>query len=224
LRDVRLGPYPGARTRNVELTGEIADGWLVNAFIPEHVEVFLDPIRTGWARAGRTIDQLDLVMPVAVEFTDDPEEAGRRHAGGYAFTIGAMGAPGKNFYNGAFSAQCCGDDVAAVYELWQAGKREEAGPACRSTSGSRRTCSAVRGDSRACAPLPRRWHHDAASRGDRSTTTRHGGATRRSRARDGRRTARRLIVPVTDEHRMRPSSDGSVDFASVVDARLLASR
>jgi F420-dependent oxidoreductase-like protein len=115
-----LGP------RNLELTGEIADGWLGNAFIPEHAEVFLDPIRIGCARAGRTIDQLDLVMPVAVEFTDDPEEAGRRHAGGHAFTIGAMGAPGKNFYNRAFSAQGYGDDVAAVYELWQAGKREEA--------------------------------------------------------------------------------------------------
>jgi len=115
-----LGP------RNLELTGEIADGWLGNAFMPEHANVFLDPIRTGCARAGRTIDQLDLVMPVAVEFTDDPEAAGRRHAGGYAFTIGAMGAPGKNFYNRAFSAQGYGDDVAAVYELWQAGKREKA--------------------------------------------------------------------------------------------------
>lgn len=115
-----LGP------RNLELTGEIADGWLGNAFMPEHAEVFLDPIRAGCTRAGRTIDQLDLVMPVAVEFTDDPEEAGRRHAGGYAFTIGAMGAPGKNFYNRAFSAQGYGDEVAAVYELWQAGKRDEA--------------------------------------------------------------------------------------------------
>ena len=115
-----LGP------RNLELTGEIADGWLGNAFMPEHAGVFLDPIRTGCARAGRTIDQLDLVMPVAVEVTDDPEEAGRRHADGYAFTIGAMGAPGKNFYNRVFSAQGYGDDIAAVYALWQAGKRAEA--------------------------------------------------------------------------------------------------
>ena len=111
---------------NLELTGEIADGWLGNAFMPEHADVFLDPIRTGCARSGRMIDQLDLVMPVAVEFTDDPEEAGRRHADGYAFTIGAMGAPGMNFYNRAFSAQGYGDDVDAVYELWQAGKREAA--------------------------------------------------------------------------------------------------
>ena len=115
-----LGP------RNLELTGEMADGWLGNAFMPEHAEVFLEPIRVGCERAGRSLTDLDLVMPVAVEFTDDVEEAGRRHAGGYAFTIGAMGAPGKNFYNRAFSAQGYADDVAAVYDLWQAGRRDEA--------------------------------------------------------------------------------------------------
>ena len=37
-----------------------------------------------------------------------------------------MGAPGKNFYNRAFAAQGLGDDVAAVAELWHAGKRDEA--------------------------------------------------------------------------------------------------
>lgn len=115
-----LGP------KNLELTGEIADGWLGNAFMPEHADVFLGPIRAGCARAGRSMAELDLVMPVAVELTDDPEEAARRHADGYAFTIGAMGEPGRNFYNRAFAAQGYGDDVQAVYGLWQAGRRDEA--------------------------------------------------------------------------------------------------
>ena len=115
-----LGP------KNLELTGVIADGWLGNAFMPEHAEVFLDPIRAGCRHAGRSLEELELVMPVAVEFTDDVEEAGRRHAGGYAFTIGAMGAPGQNFYNRAFTAQGYGDEVQAVYDLWQAGRRDEA--------------------------------------------------------------------------------------------------
>ena len=115
-----LGP------KNLELTGEVADGWLGNAFLPEHADVFLGPIRAGAERAGRSFADIELAMPVAVEFTDDVEEAGRRHADGYAFTIGAMGAPGKNFYNRAFSAQGFADDVAAVYELWQAGRRDEA--------------------------------------------------------------------------------------------------
>lgn len=118
-----LGP------RNLELTGELADGWLGNAFMPERADVFLDPIRSGAARSGRSLVDLDLVMPVAVEFTDDVDEAGRRHADGYAFTIGAMGPAGRNFYNRAFVEQGYGEEIARVYELWQAGRRDEAAAA-----------------------------------------------------------------------------------------------
>ena len=86
----------------------------------------MEQARAGAARAGRKVDELDLVMPVAVEFTDDPEEAARRHARGYAFTIGAMGTRDKNFYNAAFSRQGFADDVAAVQDLWLSGRRDEA--------------------------------------------------------------------------------------------------
>jgi F420-dependent oxidoreductase-like protein len=115
-----LGP------RNLELTGELADGWIGNAFMPEHAEVFTGRLRAGAARAGRSLADLDLVIPVAVEITDDVEAAARRHARGYAFTIGAMGSRDENFYNAAFTRQGFGDDVAAVQELWLAGRREEA--------------------------------------------------------------------------------------------------
>ena len=54
------------------------------------------------------------------------EEAGRRHADGYAFTFGAMGSPTRNFYNDAFARQGYGDDVAEVQRLWLAGDREAA--------------------------------------------------------------------------------------------------
>jgi F420-dependent oxidoreductase-like protein len=115
-----LGP------RNLELTGELADGWIGNTFIPEQAPVFLDRLADGASRAGRPLAELDLVIPVAVEFTDDPDAAARRHAGGYAFTIGAMGAPGQNFYNDAFTRLGFGDDVLAVQELWRTGRRDEA--------------------------------------------------------------------------------------------------
>jgi F420-dependent oxidoreductase-like protein len=115
-----LGP------RNLELTGALADGWIGNAFIPEKAAAFLDHLSNGAASAGRTLADLDLVMPVAVELTDDVDEAARRHARGYAFTIGAMGSRDKNFYNAAFARQGFGDDVRAVQDLWLAGKREEA--------------------------------------------------------------------------------------------------
>jgi F420-dependent oxidoreductase-like protein len=115
--------------RNLELTGEMADGWLGNAFIPEAAEVFLGPLRDGAQRAGRGLDQLDLVAPVALEFHDDQasaDAAARRHADGYAFTIGAMGVGGQNFYNDAFGRLGYADEVAAVAQLWQAGDRDEA--------------------------------------------------------------------------------------------------
>jgi F420-dependent oxidoreductase-like protein len=115
--------------QNLRLTGETADGWLGNAFIPEAADVFLGPLRDGAQSAGRTLDQLDLVAPVAVEFHDDhasADAAARRHADGYAFTIGAMGAGGQNFYNDAFTRLGYGAEVGAVAELWQAGKHDEA--------------------------------------------------------------------------------------------------
>jgi F420-dependent oxidoreductase-like protein len=118
-----LGP------RNLELTGELADGWIGNTFMPEHAEVFLDRLAAGAARAGRQMADLDLVIPVAVEFTEDAdaaEAAARRHADGYAFTIGAMGSRDQNFYNDALTRLGFGDDVRAVQELWLAGQRDAA--------------------------------------------------------------------------------------------------
>ena len=68
-------------------------------------------------------------MAVTLEFTDDIEEAGRRHASGYAFTIGAMGSSSTNFYNRAFARQGFGEAIEEVQRLWQAGDKEAAGAA-----------------------------------------------------------------------------------------------
>ena len=115
-----LGP------RNLELTGELADGWVGGSFIPESAEVFLEHIRTGAERSGRTLDDLDLQIPLSVEFTDDVEEAGKRHARGYGFTFGAMGSLRNNFYKNAFARQGFEEDVNEVQRLWMAREREAA--------------------------------------------------------------------------------------------------
>jgi len=115
-----LGP------NNLRLTGELADGWIGNSFFPETADVFFDPIREGAAHAGRAFDDLDLSVAVGLEFTDDVEAAGRRHAEGYAFTFGAMGSATTNFYNNAFERQGYGDDVREVQRLWLAGDKKAA--------------------------------------------------------------------------------------------------
>ena len=71
-------------------------------------------------------DDLDLTVGVGLEFTDDVEAAGRRHAEGYAFTFGAMGSATTNFYNNAFERQGYGDDVREVQRLWLAGDKKAA--------------------------------------------------------------------------------------------------
>lgn len=115
-----LGP------RNLRLTGELADGWIGNAFFPETADVFFGPIREGAVAAGRMLSDLDLTVAASVEFTEDVEEAGRRHAAGYAFTIGAMGSATTNFYNNAFARQGYAEDVAEVQRLWRSGDRAAA--------------------------------------------------------------------------------------------------
>jgi F420-dependent oxidoreductase-like protein len=111
---------------NLRMTGALADGWIGNSFLCEHADVFLDEIAAGATAVGRTIDDVDITVAVSCEITDDVEEAGRRHAAGYAFTFGAMGSASTNFYNQAFGRQGLGDAVAEVQRLWRAGDRDAA--------------------------------------------------------------------------------------------------
>ena len=115
-----LGP------RNLELTGELADGWVGGSFIPETAEVFLKHVRTGAERSGRSLADLDLQIPLSVEYTDDVDEAGKRHARGYGFTFGAMGSLRNNFYKNAFARQGFEGDVNEVQRLWMARERDAA--------------------------------------------------------------------------------------------------
>ena len=111
---------------NLRLTGELADGWIGGSFIPETADVFLRHIRLGAERAGRSLADLDLQIPLSVEFTEDVEEAGKRHARGYGFTFGAMGSRDRNFYKDAFARQGFADEVNEVQRLWLSRERDKA--------------------------------------------------------------------------------------------------
>jgi F420-dependent oxidoreductase-like protein len=124
------GPVPiyvaSLSPRSLEMTGELCDGWVGGSFVPESAEAFLGPLRAGAERAGRSLADLDLQVPVSVEFGEDVEAIARRHARGYAFTFGAMGSPTRNFYLEAFARQGFGDAAREVQRLWLEGRREEA--------------------------------------------------------------------------------------------------
>jgi 5,10-methylenetetrahydromethanopterin reductase len=75
LRD-RIPIYLGAqRRRMLELTGEIADGGLPLLFPPEYIEDVLGHISKGAARAGRGIEDLDVVGCIWFSVSRDREAA-----------------------------------------------------------------------------------------------------------------------------------------------------
>ena len=111
---------------NLHLTGSHADGWIGNSFFCETADVYFGPIAEGAEAAGRSPSDVERSVAVSCEFTDDVEEAGRRHAEGYAFTFGAMGSERSNFYNRAFERQGFGEAVAEVQRLWRSGDRDAA--------------------------------------------------------------------------------------------------
>jgi F420-dependent oxidoreductase-like protein len=112
--------------KSLELTGEIADGWLGTSFMPEHAGIFFDHIAAGAARAGRSLADLDLHAGGAVAFGDDLGPLIARRKPGLAFSLGAMGSRQHNFYNDAYRRAGFEHAAAEVQRLWLDGRREEA--------------------------------------------------------------------------------------------------
>jgi F420-dependent oxidoreductase-like protein len=112
--------------RSLEMTGEIADGWLGTSFMPEHARVFFDHIEAGARRAGRALSALDLQAGGHVAFGDDVERLIAARKPGLAFTLGAMGSRQHNFYNDAFKRAGYTDAALEVQRLWLDGKHDEA--------------------------------------------------------------------------------------------------
>jgi F420-dependent oxidoreductase-like protein len=112
--------------KSLEMTGEIADGWLGTSFMPEHARIFTDHLEAGAARAGRSLARLDLQAGGFVAFGDDVERLIPPRKPGLAFTLGAMGSLQHNFYNDAYRRAGYEDVAAEVQRLWLDGRRDEA--------------------------------------------------------------------------------------------------
>jgi F420-dependent oxidoreductase-like protein len=85
--------------KNLELAGEIADGWLAIFFSPEYATEGLAQVAAGRARVGRTLDGFDVVPTVPVVLGDDPATAADAIRPYTALYVGGMGSREKNFYN-----------------------------------------------------------------------------------------------------------------------------
>jgi F420-dependent oxidoreductase-like protein len=112
--------------KSLQMTGEMADGWLGTSFMPDHARIFFDHIAAGAARVSRTLADLDLQAGGVVAFGDDLERLIAPRKSGLAFSLGAMGSRQHNFYNDAYKRAGYAETAIEVQRLWLDGKRDEA--------------------------------------------------------------------------------------------------
>ena len=112
--------------RALEVTGELADGWLGTCFIPEQSHQFTDHMKTGATRAGRSMKDITLSAQTGLVFGDDVEKIVDSMRPSLAFQLGAMGSAKTNFYNDAFKRSGFEESATRVQSLWKEGKRQEA--------------------------------------------------------------------------------------------------
>lgn len=115
-----LGP------KAMEMTGELANGWLGTSFMPEQADIFLEPLLRGLAKSDRTLADIDVQVGGSLEIDDDVERLIEARRPAMAFTLGGMGSAKTNFYNDAFKRAGYAAAAEEVQALWVSGDKEAA--------------------------------------------------------------------------------------------------
>jgi F420-dependent oxidoreductase-like protein len=115
--------------KNLELTGEVADGWLAIFYSPEYGAESLELIRKGREKAGRTMAGFDVVPTAPVVLGDDWRTAADQVRGYAALYIGGMGSREQNFYNNLACRMGYEAEAAEIQDRYLA--RDYAGAAAK---------------------------------------------------------------------------------------------
>lgn len=106
--------------KNLELAGELFDGWLAIFYSPEFADELLASIAAGRAKVGKTLEGFDVVPTVPVVIGDDVEACAAPLRAYAALYIGGMGSREKNFYNALATRMGYGDAAAEVQDRYLA--------------------------------------------------------------------------------------------------------
>ncbi len=116
--------------KNVELTAEVANGWLPVFFHPEKAHAAWGAsLEAGMAKRDPELGPLETIAGGIAAITKTEEEAkgildfGRPQA---ALYIGGMGAKSKNFYNTLFRRYGYEEEAEKIQDLYLDGKKDEA--------------------------------------------------------------------------------------------------
>lgn len=116
-----LGP------RNVQMTAEVAEGWLPMFFIPERArEVWGADLDAGAAARDGELGPLEVAAGGLVAIGDDAADLAERMRPMVALYVGGMGARGKNFYNDLMCRYGYEAEAAEIQDLYLDGHKDEA--------------------------------------------------------------------------------------------------
>ena len=121
-----LGP------KNVQLTAELANGWLPILFHPGRAaDVWGADLATGNAKRPPELGPMDVIAGGLLAIGPDSEVAGFRDFSRamVALYVGGMGARGKNFYNTLFTRYGYEAEAKEIQDLYLDGKKAEAAAA-----------------------------------------------------------------------------------------------
>ncbi len=114
--------------KNIELAGEIADGWLPIFFSPARESAYLAPLDAGLTKRTST-EPFDIAPAVTVVLGDDVQACRDAVKPMLALYIGGMGARGKNFYNDLACRYGYEDAARQIQDLYLDGKPKAAAAA-----------------------------------------------------------------------------------------------
>jgi F420-dependent oxidoreductase-like protein len=106
--------------KNLELAGEIADGWLAMFFSPEHSADSLASVRAGREKAGKTMEGFDVVPTAPLVVGEDWRTCADTIRPYAALYVGGMGSREKNFYNNLVVRMGFDKEAAEVQERYLA--------------------------------------------------------------------------------------------------------
>jgi F420-dependent oxidoreductase-like protein len=115
--------------KNLELAGEIADGWLAIFFAPDAAGEYLQHIERGRAKSGAGLTGFDVAPSVPLVVGDDLAacaDAIRPYA---ALYVGGMGSREQNFYNQLAVRMGYADAAKTVQDLYLDKKLRDAAAA-----------------------------------------------------------------------------------------------
>ncbi|MER5456722.1 LLM class F420-dependent oxidoreductase [Micromonospora sp. NPDC002389] len=115
--------------KNLELAGEIADGWLAVFYAPEFAEEQLSAVRAGRAKVGKELAGFDVVPSVPVVVGDDVDSCAQLVRWYAALYVGGMGSRQQNFYNQLATRMGYGDAAREVQDLYLAKRQRDAAAA-----------------------------------------------------------------------------------------------